>query len=161
MTLCHLHNNIPFLDMLPKNHSPAWSFLKNYCPLWCIAGYWIYFPVLYSSTLLFIHPIRSNLHLFCLFWHHCALYTWPSSHTDSTVPFLCCCSVQSVPYNSVQHHRVCQAPLSMGFSSKNTGVGCHFLLQGTFPTQGLHPCPLHRRWVFNLLSYWGSLLGDS
>ena len=27
-----------------------------------------------------------------------------------------------------------QAPLSMGFSrQKNTGVGCHFLLQGTFP----------------------------
>ena len=29
-----------------------------------------------------------------------------------------------------------QAPLSMGFPSKNTGVGCHFLLQGTFLTQG-------------------------
>ena len=29
-----------------------------------------------------------------------------------------------------------QAPLSMGFPSKNTGVGCHFLLQGIFPTQG-------------------------
>ena len=28
-----------------------------------------------------------------------------------------------------------QAPLSMGFSSKNTGVGCHSLLQGVFPTQ--------------------------
>ena len=30
-----------------------------------------------------------------------------------------------------------QAPLSVGFSSKNTGVGCHALLQGIFPTQGL------------------------
>ena len=27
-----------------------------------------------------------------------------------------------------------QAPLSMGFSSKNTGVSCHFLLQGIFLT---------------------------
>ena len=27
-----------------------------------------------------------------------------------------------------------QAPLSMGFSRKNTGVGCHFLLQRIFPT---------------------------
>ena len=26
-----------------------------------------------------------------------------------------------------------QAPLSMAFSGKNTGVGCHFLLQGIFP----------------------------
>ena len=32
-----------------------------------------------------------------------------------------------------------QAPLSMGFPSKNTGVGCRFLLQGTFLTQGLRP----------------------
>ena len=27
----------------------------------------------------------------------------------------------------------CQAPLSMGFSGKNTGVSSHFLLQGMFP----------------------------
>ena len=25
---------------------------------------------------------------------------------------------------------------------KNTGVGCHAVLQGIFPTQGLNPCPL-------------------
>ena len=31
-----------------------------------------------------------------------------------------------------------QAPLSMGFSRQNTGVGSHFLLQGIFPTQGLN-----------------------
>ena len=39
-----------------------------------------------------------------------------------------------------------QAPLSMGFSGKNTGVGCHFLLRGIFSTQGLNPrllCLLH------------------
>ena len=30
----------------------------------------------------------------------------------------------------------CQAPLSVGFSSKNAGVGCHALLQGILPTQG-------------------------
>ena len=27
-----------------------------------------------------------------------------------------------------------QAPLSMDFPGKNTGAGCHFLLQGIFPT---------------------------
>ena len=26
---------------------------------------------------------------------------------------------------------------------KNTGEGCHFLLQGIFPTQGSYPCLLH------------------
>ena len=30
------------------------------------------------------------------------------------------------------------APLSMGLSGKNTGVGCHALLQGIFLTQGLN-----------------------
>ena len=32
-----------------------------------------------------------------------------------------------------------QAPLSMGFSSKNTMVSCHFLLQSLFSTQGSNP----------------------
>ena len=32
-----------------------------------------------------------------------------------------------------------QAPLSMGFSSKNTGVGGRALLQGIFPMQGSNP----------------------
>ena len=31
------------------------------------------------------------------------------------------------------------------FPSKNTGVGCHFLLQGIFPTQGLSPGLPHCR----------------
>ena len=29
------------------------------------------------------------------------------------------------------------------FPGKNTGVGCHFLLQGIFPTQGWNLCLLH------------------
>ena len=35
----------------------------------------------------------------------------------------------------------CQAPLSVhgNFPGKNTGVGCHFLVQGIFPTEGLNP----------------------
>ena len=30
---------------------------------------------------------------------------------------------------------------------KNTGVGCHALLQRIFPTQGLNLCLLHWRWI--------------
>ena len=33
-----------------------------------------------------------------------------------------------------------QILLSMGFPGKNTGVGCHVLFQGLFPTQGLNHC---------------------
>ena len=43
--------------------------------------------------------------------------------------------------------KICQAPLSMEFSRKNTGGGCHFLFQGLFPTQGLNPYLLHCRWI--------------
>ena len=39
---------------------------------------------------------------------------------------------------------------------KNTGVGCHFLLQGIFPTQGLNPGVLHYRWILSCLIHQGS-----
>ena len=32
-------------------------------------------------------------------------------------------------------------PCPWSFPGKNTGVGCHFLLQGIFPTQGSNPGP--------------------
>ena len=35
---------------------------------------------------------------------------------------------------------------------KNTGVGCHALLQGIFPTQGSNPDLLHCRWILYCLS---------
>ena len=39
---------------------------------------------------------------------------------------------------------------------KNTGVGCHSLLQGIFPTQGLNPGLLHSRQILYHLSLHGS-----
>ena len=54
------------------------------------------------------------------------------------------CSVTSVVSDSLWplYTVARQAPLSMGLSSKNTGVGCHVPLQGIFPTQGSNPCIL-------------------
>ena len=46
-----------------------------------------------------------------------------------------------------------QAPLAMGFSGKNTGVGCHSLLQGIVPTQELNPVLLHCRQILYHLSH--------
>ena len=46
-----------------------------------------------------------------------------------------------------------QAPLSMEFSSKNTGVSSHSLLQGILPTQGSNPCLLHCR---QILTVWAT-----
>ena len=42
---------------------------------------------------------------------------------------------------------------------KNTGVGCHALLQGIFLTQGLNPGLLHCRWILYQLSHQGSPQG--
>ena len=39
---------------------------------------------------------------------------------------------------------------------KNTGVGCHFLLQGIFLTPGLNPSLLHCRLIFYGQSHQGS-----
>ena len=39
---------------------------------------------------------------------------------------------------------------------KNTGVGCHALLQGIFPTQGSNPGLLHCRQILHHLSHQGS-----
>ena len=36
-----------------------------------------------------------------------------------------------------------QAPLSMGFPGKSTGVGCHSFLQGIFPTPESNLCLLN------------------
>ena len=40
---------------------------------------------------------------------------------------------------------------------KNTGVGCHALFQGTFPTQESNQGLLHCRWILYQLSYQASL----
>ena len=42
------------------------------------------------------------------------------------------------------------------FPGKNTGVGCHFLLQGIFPTQGLNPHLPHQQVDSSPLSHLGS-----
>ena len=40
---------------------------------------------------------------------------------------------------------------------KNTEVGCHFLLQEIFLTQGLNPCLWHCRWILYHRSSWEAL----
>ena len=53
----------------------------------------------------------------------------------------------------------CSLPCSScrwNFSGKNIEVGCHFLLQRIFPTQGLNPCLLHWQADFLPLNHLGS-----
>ena len=56
----------------------------------------------------------------------------------------------------------CSLPGSLAhgiFPGKSTGVGCHFLLQGIFPTQGSNPGLPHCRQTLYHLSYQGSPIG--
>ena len=52
-------------------------------------------------------------------------------HTDANYVCCCCCQVTSVVSNSVRPHRLQPTRLPRPWNSpgKNTGVGCHFLLQ--------------------------------
>ena len=43
----------------------------------------------------------------------------------------------------------CQTPCPWDSPGKDTGVGCHFLLQGIFPTQELNPGLLHCRQILH------------
>ena len=49
-----------------------------------------------------------------------------------------------VPMVTLRPHRLWPARLlcPWNFPGKNTGVGCHFLLQGIFPAEKLNPCLL-------------------
>ena len=49
-----------------------------------------------------------------------------------------------------------QAPPSMGFPRQESGVGCHFLLQGIFWTQESNPSLPHCRQTLYRLSQQGS-----
>ena len=57
----------------------------------------------------------------------------------------CCVLSRSVGSDHLQPHGLWPERLlcSWNFPGKNTRVGCHFLLQGIFPTQGLNLCLLH------------------
>ena len=62
------------------------------------------------------------------------------------------CLVTSVVSGSLRPHRLWPISLlcSWNFPGKITGVGCHFLLQEIFPTQGLNPhllCLLNCKWI--------------
>ena len=65
------------------------------------------------------------------------------------------CSVVS---HSLQPHELQPTRLLRPWDSpgKNPGAGCHALLQGIFPTQGLHPHLLHWQVGSSLLGHLGS-----
>ena len=66
---------------------------------------------------------------------------------------LCVCMLRHVQLFVTPRTGAHQAPLSMEFSGKNTGVGCYLFLQGFFLTQGSNPSLLLGRWI---LYHWAT-----
>ena len=73
---------------------------------------------------------------------------------------MCVCVSHSVVSNSLWPHGLQPTMLLCPWNSagRNTGVGCHFLLQGIFPTQGSKPGLPHCRWILYQLRHQGSPL---
>ena len=73
------------------------------------------------------------------------LALWAELETSGSCTFL------KVKVKLLSHLRLCDPPncsrpgsaLHGDSPGKGTGVGCHFLVQGIFPTQGSNPGPLH------------------
>ena len=86
----------------------------------------------------------------------------PTSGPHLSHQFLCSlwakneCLVASVGSNSMWLYGLQPARHLCPWDSpsKNTGVGCHALLQGIFPTQRLNSGFLHCRQILYQLSYW-------
>ena len=73
-------------------------------------------------------------------------YTLKRCKSTKNIKLRCKCSVaQSCPTLCHPMDRLKIARLLWPWNppGKNTGVDCHFLLQGIFPTQGSNPCILH------------------
>ena len=70
---------------------------------------------------------------------------------------LMCMSSHSVVSDSATPRTAaCQDPVHGDSPGKNTAVGCHALLQGILPTQGLNPGLPNCRWTLYYLSHQGS-----
>ena len=88
--------------------------------------------------------------------HHCSFAFLPVC----VCVCVCVCVSCSVMSDSLRPHELKPTRLRRPWDSpgKNTGVGCQFLLQGIFPTQGSIPGFLRCRQILNCLSHQGSCL---
>ena len=78
---------------------------------------------------------------------------------NTDVEHICVCMLSCIRLLVTLWTVAHQTPLSVGFSGQeywSTGVGCHFFLQGIFPTQGSHPSLLHWQAGSLPLSHLGS-----
>ena len=76
-------------------------------------------------------------------------YITIAQYQNLEVDFVLCC----VWLCSSMDHSPPGSSVHEGSLGKNTGVGCHALLQGIFPTQRLNPGLLHCKQILSCLSH--------
>ena len=135
-----------------------WSVIASQCCVsFCCTGKWISYMYTCISSLLSLLPPHQ-----------------PSRSSQSTKLNSLCCAAASHQLSVLYMlllllvAQLCPILCSLmdcnlpGFSvhgdspGKNTGVGCHALLQGIFLTQGLNPGLPHCRQILHCLSHQGS-----
>ena len=98
----------------------------------------------------------------CQHLHLCsAMQQYPATGSHEALGmdiFICMCLVAQLCLTLCNPSNCCLPGSSVhGVSpSKNTGVGCHALLQGISPTLGSNPGLPHCRWILYCLSHQGS-----
>ena len=140
----HLGMCFPILNLITSHsisHISRWSyksqekiypkFLENYSILGATGH------VVKTSTKISVCRLKKKAPQLPKYWEaHCLF-------------FHCVCSVaQSCPTLCDPARLICPR----NFPSKNTGVGCHFLLQGIFPTHGSNSISCIGRWIFTIES---------
>ena len=85
-------------------------------------------------------------------WNPKFLGQW--NHSDI---MMACCHLVTKSFSTLRSHGLQPTRLlcPRDFPGTNTGVGCHFLLQGIFLNQGSNPGLLHCRQILYQLSYKG------
>ena len=128
------------MSILCKNYSISYNILKTN---------WL-FPQ--SKTFLILNSSKNNTAKKAAAWTHLKTQSQASyiKHQEMRVWVLSHVGLLVAP-QTVAH----QVPLSMEFSRKEYWVGCHFLLQGIFLTQGLNPHLLRWRTDSLPLSHLG------
>ena len=110
-----------------------------------------------SESDTYFSPCRAYS-LFCLLPIRTSFLHWALVSDTVLVSYAVLCPVTQ-SYLTLYNPMNCSSPGSSvhgDSSGKNTRVGCHVLLPGIFPTQGLNPGIPHCRWILYHLSHQGS-----
>ena len=140
-------------------HTHSSSFNPRYTIHICLSNFGFFhstyghfgrYSLLIYLTVVHQIPEESELHggVFVHFQH----LSWYLAHCRMCV---CMCSVASVVSSCATHGLETRRLLCPWDSpGKNTGVGCHVLLQGTFQIQGLNQHLLHLLHCKQILYHW-------